>query len=162
MRQPIHWGRAVIAGGLGGAALIIGLIVFFGPVQGILSDPAIQSPKMIAVFTEIEPLPRVGTQPWAVAIGFILLGVIHGLVFAWLAPALPGDGWRKGFAYGLVLWLLMVTWFEFFILWNVMHEPVILIALEGALWLLTLQVEGLTIAAAYNYREKAKREVPLM
>lgn len=153
MRSSYPWSRTLIAGFVGGVALIAGLIIFFGPAQSILANPEYQSAKMIAVFFELEPLPRSGTQPLALAVGLLLIGVLHGAVYAWVAPALPGVGWRKGFAYGLVLWCLMIVWFEFFMLWNVLHEPLPLILLEGALWMLTLQLEGTAIAAVYRYRD---------
>ena len=152
---PIRWGRAAIAGVAGGVALLAGMFLFFGPAQSILADPAHQSPKIIAVFFELEPLPRMATDPFLAYAGFILIGLIHGLVFALVAPALPGRAWLKGLSYGAVLWLLMVVWFEFFMLWNVLGEPLPLILLELALWLLTVTLEALVIALVYGYREPA-------
>ena len=153
--SSIRWGRAAIAGVAGGIALLAGVFLFFGPAQSVLADPAHQSPKIIAIFFELEPLPRMVTDPFLAYAGFVLIGLIHGLVFALVAPALPGRGWMKGLSFGAVLWLVMVVWFEFFMLWNVLGEPLPLIALELVLWLLTVTLESLVIALVYGDRTAA-------
>lgn len=150
MIDYIRWRRALVAGLAGGAAFLAALFLLFGPAQTILADPRLQSPKLLKVFSELEPLPRSGTDPAWVAAGVVAFGVLHGLLFALLAPALPGWGWRKGLSFGVVLWLTMVLWFEFFLLWNVMHEPPLLIGLELALWLAVNLIEGVVIALVYR------------
>ncbi len=138
--------RIIIAGIAGGLAWYVGLLIFFGPAQVILSDPAWQSPKFLAVFTEIEPLPRSVTEPWSLFVGLAIVGLIYSAVFAALGSGVPGEGWRKGVAFGLIAWALMVPWFEFYLPFNVMHEPLALVLLEALLWALVLQLVGITIA----------------
>jgi hypothetical protein len=145
----IRWGRALAAGLAGAVAFFAGLLLFFGPAQGILTDPELQGAKMLRVFFEIEPLPRPFVHPVMLA-GLVTFGLIHALVFAVIQPSLPGRGWRKGLSFGVVLWLLMVLWFEFFMVWNVLGEPLPLVALELALWLGVNLVEGVAIAAVYR------------
>lgn len=142
--------RILAAGLAGGLAWFIGLTVFFGPAQAILSDPTLQSAKFLSVFTEIEPLPRVVTQPSLLFVGLAVIGVIHAAVFAALRNGLPGRGWRKGASFGLAAWALMVPWFEFYLPWNVMHEPLALVLLEAVLWAAVLQLVGLAIAVVYG------------
>ena len=146
--------RVIAAGVAGGLAWLLGLTVFFGPAQAILADPNLQSAKFLRVFAEIEPLPRVAASPWIMLVGLAVIGVIHAAVFAVLRDGLPGRGWRKGVAFGLVAWALMVPWFEFYLPWNVMHEPFVLVLLEAALWALVLQLVGLAIAAVYGALER--------
>lgn len=45
----------------------------------------------------------------------------------------------------------MVPWFEFYLPWNMMHEPAPLVLLEMALWLGVLVVAGLAIAGVYEW-----------
>lgn len=138
--------RIIVAGIAGGLAWFVGLLVFFGPAQRILSNPDLQSVKFLAVFTEVPPLPRAATHPWVLFAGLAIIGLIHSLVFAALRSGLPGEGWRKGVVFGLIAWALMVPWFEFYLPWNVMHEPLGLVLLEVLLWALVLQLVGITIA----------------
>jgi len=51
-----------------------------------------QSKKLIAVWTEIEPIPLVVNTPVPIIIGIILLGIVHAYLFGWLSAA-----WPKGF-----------------------------------------------------------------
>lgn len=144
-------GRAIVAGVAGAVAWLVGLALVFGPAQAILADPALQSAKFLAAFTE-DPLPRAGDGPWVVPAGVLLVSMVHAFVFAWLAPGLPGRGWRKGFAFGLCAWLLMTPWFEFYLPWNVMREPLPLVLLEVVLWGIVMQMVGLAIAIVYRPR----------
>jgi hypothetical protein len=140
--------RGVLAGLAGGLAWLIGLTIFFGPAQRILADPNRQSEKFLRVFSEIEPLPR--TLDVSVLIGgLLLIGTIHGLVYAFLSSRLPGGVLRRGLTFGVIAWALMTPWFEFYLPWNVMHEPMPLVVLEGVLWLLVQLLVGVTIATVY-------------
>lgn len=46
----------------------------------------------------------------------------------------------------------MVPWFEFYLPWNVMHEPATLVLLEAALWLAVLLTVGLAVAGSYEWK----------
>ncbi len=129
---------------------LAGLFLFFGPAERILANPQYQSAKFLAVFAEIEPLPRVADSLGVLVAGVLVIGLVYGVVFDWLSPGLPGRGWRRGMAFGLVAWALMVPWFDFYLPWNVMHEPFALVLLEMVLWALVLQLVGLTIALAHG------------
>lgn len=146
----IGWLRGPLAGLAGGVAWLAGIFIFFGPAQRILANPEYQSAKFLAAFAEVEPLPRAADSLWVLVGGLLIIGVVYGFVFAWLAPALPGSRWRKGVSFGLVAWALMVPWFEFYLPWNVMHEPFALVLLETVLWALVLQLVGLTIALVHG------------
>jgi len=52
----------------------------------------------------------------------------------------------------MVAWALMVPWFEFYLPWNVMHEPVLLVLLEMILWMGVLLIVGIVIAQVYEWR----------
>jgi hypothetical protein len=144
--------RTVLAGLGGGIAWIAAMTVFFGPAQSILADPARQSAKFLAVFGEIEPLPRTLANGWILVVGLLALGVLYGIAYRFVRRGIAGSWWRKGLGFGLLAWILMVPWFEFYLPWNVMHEPFALVLLEGALWLATLSVVGVAIAAIHEWR----------
>ena len=150
MKQGTRYGWGALAGVAGGVASVFVLGFFFGIARGIIQNPAYQSPKLIAVWTSLHPLPRAVTQPWLIFLGFVLLGALHGLVFAQIAPSLPGRGWRKGLSFAVVLWVLMPLFFEFYTPWNMFHEPEPLVLLELLLWVPGMLAEGLTIAAIYS------------
>lgn len=136
----------IVAGGFAAAvAWFAGIVVVFGPAQIILADPDRQSAKFLAAFNE-PPLPRMVEQPAALAVGLLVVGLAHAGTYAWLSPRLPGSISRKGVAFGLIAWALMVPWFELYLPWNVMREPLPLVLLEAVCWLVVLLGVGLATA----------------
>jgi hypothetical protein len=143
--------RAVVAGLAGGIAWIVALMIFFGLGQVILADPAYQSQKFLFVMTELEPLPRAAEAWWILPVGLLAIGMLYGMVYHFVRRAFPArTWWKKGLSFGLVAWALMVPWFEFYLPWNVMHEPFLLVVLEMALWLAVLLIVGCTVARVYE------------
>jgi hypothetical protein len=142
--------RAILIGGVAaGIAWLIGMTVFFGPAQGVLTDPSIQSAKFLAVFGSLEPLPRMTTSPWVLPAGLLVLGTLHSFVFGIVSPALHGSTLRRGLAFGGVAWALMVPWFEFYLPWNVMWEPMRLVLLEATCWLGVQLLVGVALAFSH-------------
>lgn len=139
------WVRGFVAGLSGGLAWFVGIQLFFGPAQAVLADPGLQSAKLLTVFST-EPLPRTIEAPWLLPGTLLILGVFWGLVYVWLAHGWPGPWWGRGLRFGVVGWVLMVPWFEFYLLWNVLREPALLVALELACWAGVLLGVGLTIS----------------
>ncbi len=145
--------RATFAGFAGGLAWIGAMMLFFGPAQAILANPDYQSQKFLYVVGELEPLPRAFEAWWILPLGLIIIGVIYGIVYHFVIKAFAGMHWRKkGVRFGLVAWALMVPWFEFYLPWNVMHEPFMLVILEMVLWLCVLLITGIAIAGVYEWR----------
>jgi hypothetical protein len=148
-----------LAGGLTGAiAWILGMLAFFGPAQRVLTNPELQSGKFLQVFGALEPLPRMVAAPWVVPVGLLVIATIHSFVYRFLEPALRGRPVARGLQFGLVAWALMVPWFEFYLPWNVMHEPAPLVLLEAVCWLAVQLLVGVVIAltqAAIGRRRKA-------
>ena len=139
--------------GVGGLAVAVawyvGLRVVFGSAQRWLANPDLQSDKFLAVFTRIEPLPRMAESSAVLIGGLVVVGLFVAAAYALVSPGMTGSPWRRGSRFGLVAWLLMVPWFEFYLPWNVMHEPAILVALEMVLWGVVLQGVGLAVATAF-------------
>lgn len=142
-------GRILMGGLVATVVWYAGILFAFGPAQQILADPAYQSQKFLEVFTKIEPLPKMYLQPAAFYAGFLMVGTAFSLAFflvgRWMPP---GKSLKRGALFGSVAWLLMNPWFEFYLPWNVMHEPVLLVLLEMVLWFAVLILVG--IATAYT------------
>ena len=140
---------------LGGAvaiviATVVSNILFFQAGRSILFETERQSPKVIAVLFEMEPLPLMFTNGplyLAIAAG---LGAIHGLVFFWIEPALPRGIVRRGASFGVILWALMALYFEFHAPFNMFGEPPGLVAVELAFWVVVTLVQGLALSALYG------------
>lgn len=125
----------------------VGFLLSFVPMQVVLADPARQSPKFLAAFTSVEPLPRISS-----AGGFALLVLVVGAFLAvgyvLSRPDRSRPWWRRGLRFGLLAWVVMVPWFELYLPWNVLHEPFELVLVEAVCWAITLGCSGLAIAIA--------------
>lgn len=145
------------AGLAGGAAWIAGVLVLFTPAQAVLANPAYQSAKFLSVLAEMEPLPRVGEDPWLFPAGVALIGILYGHVYRFLRGSLGSSAWERGARFGMVAWALMAPWFEFYLPWNVMREPTALVVLELILWAGVLLGVGWAIAGVYEWTQRRRR-----
>lgn len=146
-----RWGRATIAGAAGifaGAAVSGPLLFALGPFT-IFND-ALQSPKVQAVWDELEPLPLMLSNPVAFALVLVLLGVVHGLVFALIAGSLPGGRVRRGLLYGLLIWLMSHLFFELNGPYALLGEPLPLVGVELTISFVGALAEGVVISAIYG------------
>src|SRR4030067_1355487 len=91
--------KIVLAGLAGGVALNLMMLITFRLIgfgwsgNGILLNPSLQSRKLIAVWTQIEPIPRVVSSPVPILIGLLLFGIVHAFIYQWLPPFSPrGSG----------------------------------------------------------------------
>lgn len=141
--------RILVSGLAAAAAWWAGVLVVFGPAQMILADPDRQSAKFLSAFTE-PPLPRMAERPEILPLGLILIGLIYACTYEWLGARLSGGRIRRGLTFGVIAWALMVPWFEFYLPWNVMREPLPLVLLEALCWLLVLLVVGVAISVVHD------------
>ena len=137
--------RGLVAGLVGGVAWLVGIMLFFGPAQAVLTDPDLQSAKFLAAITT-EPQPRTVVAPWILPVGLLGMGVLWGWVYVWLSGVWRVAWWKRGLRFGIVSWVLMAPWFEFYLPWNVLHEPAPLVLLELVCWAGVLLIVGLAIA----------------
>jgi hypothetical protein len=148
----VRFSLAVLAGTVG---WMVGFMVAFVPAQAILTNPALQSAKMIAVFFTLSPLPRASSPAQmlllvAVVVTFLVLG------YRLSRPDPSHPWWQRGLRFGTLAWLLMVPWFELYLPWNVLHEPLPLVALEAGCWWITLTCSGLAISLAHGSRNEQR------
>jgi hypothetical protein len=134
--------RSSVAGLVGGLAWYVGLQVIFGAFQGILSNPNLQSQKMMAAFADT----RSSENPGIVLFGLLTIGLVWGWVYGAVSRAWMVVWWQRGLRFALLSWALMVPWFEFYLPWNVLREPNALVMLEVVCWAGVMTVVGLTIA----------------
>ena len=144
---------STLFGGIGaglaanGAIFLTFRLLGFGQERhGVLLNPSLQSQKLIAVWTTIEPLPLIVTHPIAMALGFAVLAVLHAFVYRWLAPAWPPGILRRALRMAWLLFLLSYVFFEYFAPFNLFREPLPLVAVELAFWAIVAFAEGFTLA----------------
>ena len=80
--------KLVVAGLAAGVTLNLIMLLTFRLLGigwnggGILLDPSIQSGKLIAVWTQIEPLPMIIANPNPIILGLIVFGLGHAFIFS--------------------------------------------------------------------------------
>lgn len=115
--------------------------------DGILLDPRWQSPKLIAVWTTLEPLPLVVAQPASVIAGMFVFAFLHAVVYRSQSSHWPrGHVPRALRLAGLIFGIGYAFW-EFFTPFNQLGEPWPLIGLELLFWGLMALAESFAIAA---------------
>ncbi len=145
--------RALIAGLAGGAVLNLVMVLTFRLIGfgwnggGILLDPSVQSQKLIAVWTQIEPLPLVVSRPAPIIIGLMLFGMGHALVYRWLSPAWPPGIVKRAIRLAALIFFLSFVFWEFFTPFNQFGEPFLLIGLELTFWAVIAIAEALAIVS---------------
>lgn len=157
MRPSIS--RTVLAGLAGGATFCVVTFVTFVLIgsgldqsSGPLFDPAVQSAKLIAVWTQLEPLPLFVTQPHVMLLGYVLFGIGHAVLFRSVAPAWPDGAVGRAWRLTVVVWSLSYLFFEFLGPFNLLGEPVGLVMLELSFWAAAAFAESLVVVLLLPYR----------
>ena len=140
MRHTISIRRTLAAGLAGGLAFILGTFVtfrLFGGSQrgaeGLLFDPDTQSPKVIAVWKEMEPLPRIMESPQIILAGMLLFGIGYAFLYRSIARAWAEGLNNRAWRLALIVWIGTV-FAEFMGPFNVLHQPLKLSVLAWAFW----------------------------
>lgn len=150
--------RTIVAGLAGGMAMNLVMLLTFRVIgfgwngDGILLTSPMQSQKLIAVWTQLEPLPLVVVNPAPIISGLMLFGIGHAFIYKWLAPAWPPGIMPRALRLtGLLLFMTFLFW-EFFTPFNQFGEPLSLIALELTFWAFIAVAEAFAIAVVIEYR----------
>jgi len=158
--------RTILAGLAGGAALNLAMLLTFRLMGfgwqggGILLDPAWQSPKLIDVWTRLEPLPLVVASPAPIIMGLLLFGLAHAFLYRWLSPHWPPGVLSRALRLGLLVFVLSFLFWEFFTPFNQFGEPVLLIALELCFWAFIALAEGLAVASVFEFGYESRIITP--
>lgn len=89
-----HWSRAVAAG-IAGTLVMTAVGVWLAPMMGI---PRMNPAEMLA-----------GQMGGSIALGWVghlMIGIILGVIYAVVAPKLPGPPWLRGALFGLAPFLV--------------------------------------------------------
>ncbi|MBN1547984.1 MAG: hypothetical protein JW902_15135 [Syntrophaceae bacterium] len=141
-----------MAGIAGGAAMNLTMLLTFRLLgfgwhgEGILVKSYLQSEKLIAVWTELEPIPLVVSSPAPIIIGIVLFGIIHAYLFRWLSPAFSDGVMKQGLQFAGLVFIMTFLFWEFFTPFNLFGEPLQLIMLELLFWACIAAADGLVIA----------------
>src|SRR5689334_3207731 len=107
MKKVLH---QLLAGLAGGIAFSAGNFLTFGLIgsgldhkSGILFSSSNQSPKLIAVWTQFEPLPLIIRQPLSIPLIFIFFGIIHSTLYNLVVKHLLLPPVKKVIALTLIL-----------------------------------------------------------
>ena len=150
-------GRTILAGVACGMALNFLMLLTFRFLGfgldggGILLNPTLQSPKLIAVWTRLEPLPLVVSRPAPILAGLTLFAIGHAFIYRCLAPAWPAGIGRRAVRLAALVFVLSFLFWEFFTPFNQLGEPLPLIALELGFWATIAAGEAFTIAAVCEW-----------
>src|SRR3990170_1690815 len=118
MKASYH--RTLLAGVAGGLAMNLAMLVTFRFIgfgvngDGILLNPSFQSRKLIAVWTELEPLPLVVNQPFPIVLGITAFGIVHAYLYRWLCSSWSTGIARRGLSFALLVFLMTFVFWEFF------------------------------------------------
>lgn len=145
--------KTVLAGIAGGMTMNIMMLLTFRLLGfgwnggGILLSSPIQSPKLIAVWTQLEPLPLVVANPAPIIMGIVLFGIAHAFIYRSISPAWPAGILPRAMRFAGVLFFMTFLFWEFFTPFNQFGEPLQLIALELLFWAAVAAAEAFVIAA---------------
>ncbi len=133
--------RTVVAGIAAGAVFnAVGFLTFVVIGSGLdnrhgpLLDPALQSSKMIAVWTTLEPLPLFRTQPATIFLLYVLFGIAYASLYRSVARAWPDGFLPRTWRLALAVWALSCLFFELLGPFNLLGEPLGLVVLELSFW----------------------------
>ena len=151
--QMINWKKLGIAIPV---AAIVNLFVLYGLFMNpfsqkiIFSESLGQSQKLVAVWTQIEPVPQVISFIPAL----IITPAIFSFFFAILYDSIPGHSkQKKGFAYAIILWATIAVFFELFTPLGLFGEPLHLLAYELGLWFIGMVTTSMVLSLIYSPKQ---------
>jgi hypothetical protein len=107
--------RTLVAGIAGGVAFVLGTFLTFAQFsgsqrgdEGLLFDPDTQHPKVIAVWKQIEPLPRTIETPAVILLGMVAFGIGYAFLYRSVASSWPTGIHSRAWRLALVVWLATV------------------------------------------------------
>jgi len=117
---------------------------------GILLDSTHQSSKLIAIWTELEPLPKVYADPIAIIAGLLGFEFIDAAVYQSVASAWSAGIISRAIRIAGVLFGFVFAFWEFFTSFDLFGESIQLIALELLFWAIIASAEDMSITVVYE------------
>lgn len=139
-------------GGFNVAMLLTFRLIGFGvDGRGVLLNPATQSAKLIAVWTQLEPLPLVVAKPHVIVLGLFVFCFAQAVIYRLLSPAWPAGVMQRALRLAALRFVLTFLFWEFFTPFNQLGEPLSLIAVELCFWAVIALAESFAIAGAAEH-----------
>jgi hypothetical protein len=126
-----------MAGVLAGVVFaLLSALTFYvlGILPGILFNPAFQSPKVLAVMLTLEPLPVMQRAPYIIVAGWSVIIVGYAFLFNHISVLWPQSYWTRLWRLTFIIWFFSLLFFEFQGPYNLLGEPLPLLALEMLFW----------------------------
>lgn len=149
--------RVLLAGIAGGLTLSLTILLFFRGLgfgwnnAGILIRSQLQSEKFIATWTQTEPLPLLIANPLPLFLILLLFGIGHAFVYRWVTPTWHAGLLQRTVCFGSLLFFMCHLFWGFFTSYNLLGEPLALLAYELVLLGISAFAEALAIAAVMEY-----------
>ncbi|MCM2342290.1 hypothetical protein [Rhodoferax sp.] len=153
--------KTVVAGLAGGMAMNLAMLLTFRGIgfgwngDGILLTSSIQSQKLIAVWTQLEPLPLVVANPAPIIIGMVLFGIVHAFIYRAISAVWSPGILPRALRFACIVFLMGFAFWEFFTPFNLFGEPLPLIALELLFWAIIAICEAFAIVAVLESKTGA-------
>jgi len=144
--------RTIIAGIIGLFGFLVVNMIGFRVADPILFNPNLQSPKLIAVWNKIKPLPPAHGLVATLSI-LVLIGIGRAFIYRWLAPSWPTGVVARAQRYWLVVWFLSYFFVEFSAPFTLFGEPVGLILIELVILGLAVLTEAFVVAGIMEGRK---------
>lgn len=145
--------RKLAAGLAGGVTLNVAMLLTFRLLgfgwngNGLLLASPIQSRKLIAVWTQLPPLPKIVVNPAPMMLGLVLFGLAHAAIYDWLARHWPDGVSPRALRFAALNFVMAYLFWEFFTPFNLFGEPLALVFVELLFWFVVAAAEAYVIAA---------------
>ena len=87
---------------------------------------------MLDIFFKMQPPARDAQNSWLLVEGFFVTGLFMAIALNIINRGLKGSWLKRGLIMGCIAWMLVIPWFEFYLPYNLMREPLPLVFLEGS------------------------------
>jgi hypothetical protein len=111
---------------------------------------------LVALWTQLEPLPLIVVNPVPMIFGLVLFGVVHAAIYGWLAHAWPAGVLRRAARFAALIFVLTDLFWEFFTPVNLFGEPFALVLMELLFWAFIATTEACVIATLMERRRSRR------
>jgi hypothetical protein len=146
--------RILVAGLAAGAAFSLTAFLTFGLIgsgldhrSGFLFSAHGQSPKLIAVWTTLPPLPLAVRFPPALLAGYFVFAIGHAFIYSAVAASWPSSRRGRTLRMAGLIWFCSALFFEFVGPFNLFAEPPRLGLVELGFWALIMLAEATALTA---------------
>jgi hypothetical protein len=149
--------KILATAGAGWAAFNLAMLLTFRVIgfgldgHGVLLNRNTQSAKLIAVWTQLEPLPLVVAKPHIIIVGLFGFAFLQAVTYRLLSPSWPAGVLVRALRLAALRFTLTFLFWEFFTPFNQLGEPLPLLALELAFWAVVALAESFAIAGTAEW-----------